>query len=83
MLVVVAAAVVVALLVVKGDKKLSHTAVENYIQDTKHLGTNVKCNNGKDFTMKKNGDSFTCTADGGKSFTVTIKDKSNGSYVVQ
>lgn len=62
--------------------KLSHTAVEKYI--TERLGaTNVSCNGGKDFPMKRDGATFTCTAAGGKTFTVTIKDKSNGAYVVQ
>jgi hypothetical protein len=62
-------------------KKLSHTAVEQYIVD--NLGaTNVKCNGGSDFTMKHDNDSFTCTAAGGKTYTVTIKDKSDGNYVV-
>ena len=45
--------------------------------------TSVTCNNGKDFTMKKNNATFTCTAAGGKKYTVTIKDKSNGNYLVQ
>ncbi len=77
-------AAIIVFLVVKpfGDKKLSHTAVEDYI--TKNLGaTNVKCNDGDDFEMKKNGSSFTCSADGGKTFTVTIKNKDDGSYVVR
>jgi hypothetical protein len=63
-------------------KKLSHTAVEKYI--TQNLGaSNVECNGGKDFTMKNNGDTFTCSADGGQTFTVTIEDKNDGHYLVQ
>jgi hypothetical protein len=82
LVVVVAAAVVVVLLLANREKKLSHTAVEKYI--TNNLGaTNVKCNGGNDFTMKHNGDKFTCTADGGKTFTVTIENKNDGSYLVQ
>jgi hypothetical protein len=82
-LVVVAAVAVVLLLVLtKGDKKLSHTAVETYI--TNQLGaSDVQCNGGKDYTMKHNGDSFTCSAAGGKSFKVTIANKKDGSYLVQ
>jgi hypothetical protein len=64
------------------DKKLSHTAVQNYIEKT--LGaSNVQCNGGKDFTMKNNGDSFTCTAAGGKTYKVTIENKDDGKYLVQ
>jgi hypothetical protein len=67
-----------------GEKKLSHTAVEKFITSDPRLGgTNVKCNGGNDFTMNKNGDSFTCTADGGKSYTVTIENKDNGKYEVR
>ena len=33
--------------------------------------------------MKKVGATFTCTAAGGKTYTVTIKNKDNGAYVVQ
>ncbi|HKC28208.1 MAG TPA: hypothetical protein VKB75_09370, partial [Jatrophihabitans sp.] len=61
---------------------LSHTAVENYIAS--HLNASqVQCNGGNDFTMKHSGDTFTCTAAGGKSFKVTIENKKNGSYLVQ
>jgi hypothetical protein len=70
------------LFVVKGDKKLSHSAVENFI--SKQLGaSNVQCNDGKDFTMKKDGATFTCTGSGGRTFTVTIENKDNGDYVVR
>ncbi|MDQ2797854.1 MAG: hypothetical protein M3Y06_11980, partial [Actinomycetota bacterium] len=84
---VVVAVLVVASLITRvpaalyGNKKLSHTAVEKYITNTLKA-SGVKCNGGSDFEMKKNGDTFTCTASGGTSFTVTIKDKSNGKYVV-
>ena len=84
LVVVLAVAAVLIFLVFKpfADKKLSHTAVEKFI--TSRLGaTNVKCNNGQDFDMKHNGDSFKCTAAGGKSYTVTIKNKDNGRYEVQ
>jgi hypothetical protein len=81
LVVVAAAAVVVVLLLLNGDKKLSHTAVENYIE-TKLGASDVVCNGGSDFTMKSNGSSFTCTAAGGKTFQVTIQDKSDGKYVV-
>ena len=64
-----------------GNKKLSHTAVESWIQT--NLGaTNVNCNGGKDFEMKNKGDTFTCTGDGGKTFTVTINNTDNGDYSV-
>jgi hypothetical protein len=43
----------------------------------------VSCNGGKDFAMKNNGDSFTCTASGGKTYTVTITNKSDGHYSVR
>jgi hypothetical protein len=63
-------------------KNLSHTAVEIYIAND--LGaSNVQCNHGEDFPMKHNGDSFTCTAAGGKSFKVTIESTEDGSYLVQ
>src|SRR3954465_13641775 len=82
LVVVAAAAVVVVLLVMKGDKKLSHTAVETYI--TNQLGaSNVVCNGGNDFSMTSNGDSFTCTAAGGKTYQVTIVNKDPGSYLVR
>ncbi len=79
---IAAVAVVLVLTVFKTDKKLSHTAVERFI--TSKLGaTGVQCNGGKDFTMKKNGDTFTCSAAGGKSFTVTIQNKDKGNYQVR
>ena len=83
-MVVLAVAAVLIFLVFKpfADKKLSHTAVEKYIT-SKLNATNVNCNNGQDFEMKKNGDSFKCTAASGKTFTVTIKNKDDGHYVVQ
>jgi hypothetical protein len=85
--VVLAVVAVLVFVVIKpfgGDKKLSHTAVEKFISGNKELGSpsGVTCNGGSDFTMKKNGDTFTCTASGGKTFTVTIKDKGDGKYTV-
>jgi hypothetical protein len=62
-------------------KKLSHTAVENYIHNNLNA-SNVRCNGGSDFTMKNKGDSFTCTAAGGKTFKVTITN-TDGHYLVQ
>jgi hypothetical protein len=72
----------VLVVVLKGDKKLSHTAVENFIS-SKLGASSVNCNGGKDFTMKHDGDTFTCSASGGKSFTVTIENKDKGNYVVR
>jgi hypothetical protein len=63
-------------------KKLSHTAVENYIANKLHA-SGVQCNGGKDFEMKHDGDTFTCTAQDGKTFTVTVENKDNGDYLVQ
>src|SRR5207302_4436022 len=60
LVVVLAAAAVVVLLLTK-QKKLSHTAVENYIAK-QYSASNVKCNGGKDFKLK-NGATFTCSAD--------------------
>ena len=66
-------------------KKLSHTAVEQTIETQSADSaqsfsklTNVNCNDGKDANVKK-GDSFTCTADGGASVTVTMTSRS-GDY---
>ena len=61
-------------------KSLSHTAVEDYISK-QYTATNVSCNDGKNFKMK-NSATFTCSAAGNQTFTVTITDKSNGSYQV-
>ena len=82
----VAAVVVLVLIFLvlapSGNKSLSHTAVENYIEN--QLGVqNVVCNHGNNIEMTRNGQSFTCTSDGGQSYTVTIEDKSNGSYLVR
>jgi Domain of unknown function (DUF4333) len=78
---VVVAALVAASFVAKpqflGFKKvLDHSAVEQQIE--KGGFTNVVCNNGKNPTVKK-GATFTCTADGGKTVTVTITS-SSGDY---
>jgi hypothetical protein len=81
-LVVLVAAGVLVFLYLNRETRLSHTAVQNYIEQ--HLGaTGVVCNGGKDFTMKSNGQTFTCTAAGGKTYTVTIENKDNGTYQVQ
>jgi hypothetical protein len=42
----------------------------------------VKCNGGSDFTMKKSGQTFQCTADQNRAFTVTITN-TDGHYQVQ
>jgi hypothetical protein len=60
---------------------LSHTAVEKYIEQ--HFGApNVTCNNGADFTMHRNGATFTCSASNGRTFTVRIDNKTDGHYTV-
>jgi hypothetical protein len=79
--IVAVAALVAASFVAKpqfmGFKKvLDHTAVEQQIEKGGY--TNVVCNNGKNPTVKK-GATFTCTADGGKTVTVTITS-SSGDY---
>jgi len=79
--VVVVAALVAASFVAKpqflGFKKvLDHAAVEQQIEKAGY--TNVVCNNGKNPTVKK-GATFTCTADGGRTVTVTITS-SDGDY---
>lgn len=65
-------------------KKLSHTAVEGYIEQQFNV-TNVDCNYGMDFTMERNGETFTCSAASPTTtiFTVTVKDKDKGDYQVQ
>jgi len=55
---------------------LDHAAVEQQIEKAGY--TNVVCNNGKNPTVKK-GATFTCTADGGRTVTVTITS-SDGDY---
>jgi len=62
-------------------KKLSHTAVEQFITSRLNA-TNVVCNGGRDFALKADGAKFTCTAAGGKRFTITITDAESGHYVV-
>jgi hypothetical protein len=79
--VVVAAVLVAAAFIAKpgflGFKKvLDHSAVEQTLEKSGY--SNVKCNDGKNPTVKK-GATFTCTADGGTKITVTIA-KSNGDY---
>jgi hypothetical protein len=64
-----------------GTKKLSHTAVEQFIEQ--RLGaTGVVCNGGQNFAMTSNGATFGCTAAGGRHYTVTITDKNSGRYTV-
>ena len=63
--------------VLKPKPALSHSAVETFIT-SQYTATNVVCNGGKNITIKK-GTSFTCTADGGKSFTVVMLD-AKGAY---
>ena len=66
--------------VLKPKPSLSHSAVETFIT-SQYTATNVVCNGGKNITIKK-GESFTCTADGGKSFTVVMLD-AKGAYRTQ
>jgi hypothetical protein len=63
--------------------RLSHTAVERYIEGGDQLGnpTGVVCNDGRDFPLRAAGDSFECVS-GERSFRVTITDPENGSYTV-
>jgi hypothetical protein len=60
-------------------KKLSHTAVEKYIARS-FTASEVKCNDGKNFKIKKNA-SFICTAAQGESFTVKLTN-GDGRYEV-
>ena len=60
-------------------KKLSHSAVEQYIA-TNFSATGVKCNGGKDYKIKA-GDTFTCSADQNASFTVRLTNKDGGYQV--
>jgi len=64
-------------------RELSHTAVEKYIEGHVNNAKDVSCNGGKNFKLKDDGDTFSCTAAGGQTFTVTIKDAGNAKYVVQ
>ena len=83
LIVVVAVALVLVFVVIKpfGNKKLSHTAVEHFIEQ--HLGaSHVVCNGGKDFPMTADNATFTCTAGSGQRFTVTIDNKNTGAYTV-
>ncbi len=85
----VIAAVLVVLLVAAGlvyflflrSKSLSHTAVEKAIEKNKGI-SDVKCNDGKNFDLDKNGATFTCKGGTGSTFTVTIINKDDGSYRV-
>jgi len=59
-------------------KKLSHTAVENYIEQ--NLGSsNVVCNGGQDIGIEK-GKTFTCTGSDGARFSVTITQTDGAHY---
>jgi hypothetical protein len=58
-------------------KKLSHTAVENYIEQ--NLGSsNVVCNGGQNIDIKK-GKTFVCAGSDGARFSVTIT-KTDGAH---
>lgn len=63
-------------------RDLSHLAVEDYITHKLDV-TGVVCNDGRNFPMVANGTSFTCTDDGGHTYTVTIKNKLTGDYEVR
>lgn len=57
-------------------EKLSHTAVESFIED--HYGaSDVTCNDGKDVPIEK-GKTFTCTGADNARFTVTLTDDEGG-----
>jgi hypothetical protein len=59
-------------------KKLSHTAVENYIEQ--NLGSsNVVCNGGQNIAIEK-GKTFTCTGSDGARFSVTITQTDGAHY---
>lgn len=60
-------------------KKLSHSAVEKYVGTTFGV-SGVNCNGGSDFTIK-NGNTFTCTAAQGVTFTVKLTN-GDGNYEV-
>ena len=79
----IAVAAVLLFLVVKPSwlvkKDLKHTAVEGYITQ-QFAVTGVNCNNGSNIEVKK-GKTFTCTASGGKSFTVTMTNDDGGYQV--
>jgi hypothetical protein len=82
--IVVAALVIAAAILVTGlwtpgyfvTKKLSHSAVEQYIERQAGV-SNVTCNNGNNITIKKGG-SFTCVAGDGSRYTVTMTDDKGG-----
>jgi hypothetical protein len=60
--------------------KLSHTAVESYIEQ--NLGAaGVVCNDGHDIPIRQ-GETFSCTAAGGAAFTVTITRRDGAHYTV-
>lgn len=59
-------------------KKLSHTAVENYIEQ--NLGSSdVVCNGGQNIDIAK-GKTFTCTGSDGARFSVTITQTDGAHY---
>lgn len=72
--------------ILNGDssgKKLSHTAVEQYIERQFSVA-GVDCNFGEDFTMERDGETFTCSSDDfTRDFTVTVTNKETGAYVVR
>ncbi len=60
-------------------KMLSHTAVEKYIGQN-FSASGVTCNSGKDFKVK-DGDTFSCTASQGATFTVKLTNGDGGYQV--
>ena len=65
--------------------KLSHHAVEQFIEHSPPLSAprGVICNQGRDFLLTVPGASFTCSAPGGRVFTVTITDPDRATYIVR
>lgn len=62
-------------------KRLSHVAVERFIEEAVTPESPVVCNDGRDFPLRHAGETFTCVA-GDRPFTVTITDPASGSYKV-
>jgi hypothetical protein len=58
------------------SKKLSHSAVEQYIERQQGV-SNVTCNDGNNIPIKK-GRTFTCVAGDGARYTVTMTDDKGG-----
>lgn len=82
LVVVIVAAVLVTGLVAPGwlkTTKLSHTAVESYIEQ-QFGAKGVACNGGSDIDISK-GRTFTCTGADNSSFKVTLTDDKGGYRV--